>query len=95
MKVELIPMNASHAEIFYQWRQEPIANQYNPLKQLGLDEIREQLKNSVSDLNSPLEEKHYRWIVQSQCDLVGNISLKGVNLMMQTAAIGYAVAQAH
>ena len=93
--MELCPPGPEHAEIFHSWRSQALAQAFNPIRPLSVDELREQLKTYRHELSELRENEQYRWFLKSEGEFVGQVAMSGVNLMMGTAEIGYTVGAAY
>jgi ribosomal-protein-alanine N-acetyltransferase len=81
--------------LFLQWRGEPSSVRHNPLKALSTDEIERMLRSEGSDMSDLRSHESYRWFVQYDGGVVGNVSLKNISHMMSYGEIGYAIAEAY
>lgn len=95
MQLKFCSPDPEYADLFLHWRQEEAARRYNPLRDLGLQELRELLSQCRSDLTDLKEKSDYRWFVKADGTLVGQVALYNVSLSMKTAEIGYTIAEAH
>ena len=91
--IELRPADPNYAETIFSWRQQPSTVKHNPLMKLSLEEVRSDLENTSVDLSSLKAGQDYRWFAFLNDSLIGNFSLKNVNLMMMYAEIGYGVGE--
>jgi ribosomal-protein-alanine N-acetyltransferase len=92
MKIQLIAADPSLAQIFYEYRQDPINIRYNPLLPSTVEALKERLAKASSDLSHFNNADSFFWFIQLESKLVGTISLQNLNKMMMTAEIGYTVA---
>jgi ribosomal-protein-alanine N-acetyltransferase len=94
LDLHLIPARAEHANIWMQWRSDPVAVMHNPYEPLPLEALQETLRQAGHNLaNESLTL--YRWIVCAQDDLVGMVSLHSVSWVHRHAEIGYQIAAEH
>ena len=91
--VQLRPVHSDDAEMIARWRAEPSARQYQPLRELPLDELRKQLKLRGSNEISPTAEGEFQWIVETQDGDVGWINLTMVSREHSIATIGYTIGE--
>ena len=92
-ELELCSPHSDYAEIFFSWRQEATTLKFNPIKQITVEETRDQLKKSKHELTELCEKEQYRWFFKIDGELVGQIGMNGVNNRMGTAEIGYTVGE--
>jgi RimJ/RimL family protein N-acetyltransferase len=93
--VALVPYRRAYTEPFMRWRTQPSTVRHNPLLSLGAKEIERQLRAEGSDLTRLRKHKSYRWFVESEGTVVGNVSLKSISHRMQYGEIGYGFGQDH
>lgn len=93
MKIELIAAQPVHAELMLRWRNEANTLAYNPVAPITIDELRERLRLNHHDLSMLEADAVYRWMVRADGELVANVSLKGADLSMGLAEIGYSVGE--
>jgi RimJ/RimL family protein N-acetyltransferase len=93
--INLIPYESDFLAPFIDWRGQPASVRHNPLKQMSNAEIAKMLEAEGSDLSDLKRYESYRWFIQYDSFLVGNVSLKNVSHMMKYAEIGYGVAEAY
>ena len=93
--MNLIPSSDSFAEIAFQWRTQSSTVKHNPLKDMSLDDVKEQYGKEGYDLSDLHSHDVYRWIGLSDDVPVGNVNLKNINHMMKFAEIGYGVGEQH
>lgn len=91
--LRLVPVRSDHAQLWWQWRQEPITRRFNPLRDLTIDELSSRLAVTGSDLRdrSRLE---YRWMVQAGDELIGTVSLVNCSWSLGHGEITYMLAEA-
>jgi [ribosomal protein S5]-alanine N-acetyltransferase len=83
------------ARAFIEWRNQPLSIQHNPLKTMTRAEIAKMLLSEGSDLADLNKYETYRWFVELNQDVVGNVSLKNISHSMGYAEIGYGIAESH
>lgn len=88
MTVRLVSPEVAHAELWLRWRREAATVRHNPVKQSGLEDISARLAACSHDLTDA-SAAEYRWMVESGGDIVGTVSLSGVNHAMGYGEIGY------
>ncbi|USN48511.1 MAG: GNAT family N-acetyltransferase [Pseudobdellovibrionaceae bacterium] len=91
--IELHPIQEEHAGTVLRWRRQPSTIKHNPVKNFSLEELKIHINREESDLSNLNEKSSYRWIALKNKILVGNASLKNINLMMNYAEIGYGVGE--
>lgn len=89
--IKLISAGPEYAETWYQYRSDPVALLYNPLRLMSLEELRERLSFSCSDWSEFADTESFFWFVEHEGKIVGTASLQNVNHMMLTAEMGYAI----
>ncbi len=89
MKIKLIDADPNLAELFYEYRQDPETQKYNPLVSSDIGALRKRLTEASSDLSEYEKAEAFFWFVQAEEQIVGNVTLQNINSMMQTAEIGY------
>ena len=89
--IHLVPYQSDFLAPFIQWRAQPSTVRHNPLKQMSNAEIARMLESQGSDLSDLRKYESYRWFIQYDGLLVGNVSLKNVSPMMKYGEIGYGV----
>jgi [ribosomal protein S5]-alanine N-acetyltransferase len=95
MMIFLVPYRPEFLELFVAWRGETLTARHNPLKPMTTDEIRKMLEGEGSDLSDLKKYEAYRWFIESNGKIVGNVSVKNISHMMNYAEIGYGVGQTH
>ena len=89
----LIPATPSHAELWWQWRQEEATQRFNPLDPISPKELAARLSVVGSDLRDP-SHMEYRWMVMRNGQAVGTVSLSRPSWRMGYAEIGYMLGEA-
>src|SRR4051812_31177988 len=92
MKISLVNNSVEHAELLYQWVNEPLSKKFNPLLKSSLEDIRKRLSHVSSDLKDD-NFNEYGWFIKADETLVGRILVKSVNHTMKLAEIGYGIAE--
>ena len=64
---------------------------YNPLSPITLENLRDQIKMTSSDLSNLSDSQEFRFLMQFENQLVGTIGLKNINHEMLFGEIGYGV----
>jgi RimJ/RimL family protein N-acetyltransferase len=90
MEIQLEAGDPRLAELFLEYRQDPVTRRFNPLKESTLEELRERLATSSSDWTHFPQADSFFWFASNGAQTVGTASLT-VNRMMLTAEIGYGV----
>ena len=93
-QVQLLSYQSSFLDPFIAWRNEPLAVQHNPFKQMCRDEIAAMLESEGSSLTDLTKYASYRWFVEVEREVVGSISLKNISHSMGYAEIGYGIGEA-
>lgn len=93
--VELVMSHPDHAELFLDWREDETTRRYNPLEPLGLDACRERLFREGRDLSEFGHVDAFCWFVRHGKEIVGSVSVRGINRKMMVAEIGYGIASKH
>lgn len=92
--VTLRRADASHAEIFHQIRSEPGASRYQPLRQYTVDRLRDMLDVRASlPFDRSLAGK-VQWLIESDGEPAGWITLDVTGREHGVAGIGYTVMEA-
>jgi RimJ/RimL family protein N-acetyltransferase len=86
-------VHVDDAETIAKWRAEPSARQYQPLRELPLDELRSQSATRGSNEISPAAEGEFQWIVETPDGDAGWISLTMVSREHSIATIGYTIGE--
>jgi ribosomal-protein-alanine N-acetyltransferase len=93
MQIKLVSSSPDFASLFYQYRNQHSTLKHNPLESINLEECRERLKQESSNLTELWEKSRFRWLVEVDGNVVGNVSIKNVNKMMLSAEIAYGIAE--
>ena len=91
--VQLRRVHGDNAEVIARWRAEPSARQYQPLRELPIDELRMQLELRGSNEISPTAEGEFQWIVETPDGDAGWINLTMVSREHSIATIGYTIGE--
>lgn len=91
--IELVPFQAEFIDLFIGWRGQASAVRHNPLKSMSASEIHEMLKSEGHELSNLKKYESYRWFIQFENQIVGNLSLKNISHMMSYAEIAYGVSE--
>ncbi len=91
MNASIVPADRRYAEIWYEWRQDPVARQYNPFAPSTVEALREFLTTVSSDITQFEQVDRFIWFLESNHEIVGNLNLYNVNKTMLTAEIGYLI----
>jgi ribosomal-protein-alanine N-acetyltransferase len=91
MDITFIPADASLAEVFNEYRQDPVTRQYNPLQPATSESLRERLSKASSDWSQFGRADFFCWFAKSGSVVVGQFNIQNINRMMLTAEIGYGV----
>lgn len=93
--VVLVPYRRAFLEPFMRWRLQASTVRHNPLLALSSKEIERRLRAESSTLSDVRKHKSYRWFVEHEGTVVGNVSLKSINHRMRFGEIGYGFGQDH
>ncbi len=93
--LKLVPYQPSFLDAFLEWRVQPLSQRHNPLKALSKADVVRMLESEGSDLADFQKHKTYRWFIERDGEVVGNVSLKGISYQMNYGEIGYGVAPRH
>lgn len=83
------------AEMLHAWRAEPSASRYQPLRQIGVEELRDRLRAQAGVVLGPAWNGDARWIVERDGLPVGTASLWVTDRTHGIGAIGYTIGEAH
>jgi len=93
MQVQLVPYLPEFLDRFMEWRNEPASIRHNPLITVSREEASRLRLAEGSDLKDPRPFESYRWFIQADGNIVGSVSIKNINTIMNYAEIGYGVAE--
>jgi ribosomal-protein-alanine N-acetyltransferase len=93
-RLQLVPANASHAQVWWRWRQEESTRRHNPLDDIGPLELASRLSLIGGDLQDT-SFAEYRWMVLLDAVPVGTVSLSRPSWRMGYGEIGYMLAEAY
>jgi ribosomal-protein-alanine N-acetyltransferase len=91
--IRLRRVRADDAEMVAGWRAELSARQYQPLRELPLEELRNQLAARGANPISRTAEGEFQWIVETLDGDVGWINLTTVSREHSIATIGYTIGE--
>ena len=91
MKIQLLPYKEEYVPLLLRWRNQPLSVKHNPLMPLNIEKLRAGLLEEGFDLHDLKAFKKYRFFIEANGEVCGSISLKEINLMMNSAEIGYQV----
>ena len=91
--VRLIAPRASHAKLWFAWRNEPRARQFMPLEPWSVNALKQRLSMSVPNLADPAQQEH-RWIVQYDEESVGIVAILRPAHRQGHAEISYHLSEA-
>jgi len=94
MPLKLTPAGLKHARQWYLWRKDESALRYNPMSEVPLDLLQDRLSQSGSDLSNETYHE-YRWIIESEGNLIGTVSLHQVSWPHLHADLGYQIDAAY
>lgn len=92
--VRLIDPRPLHAKLWFAWRNEAHAQRYMPIEPWSVNALKRRLAASIPDLSDPEKQEH-RWIVQSEEEIVGIVSILRPVFRQGHAEISYHLAEAH
>ena len=93
--LNLIPYQPLFLDAFIVWRAQPLSIRFNPLKEMNREEISTMLEAEGAELTDLNKYENYRWFIEYDGEVVGNVSLKNISQMMKHAEIGYGIGEAH
>jgi len=93
LKIELVPTDPKHFELWQKWRAEPNTLKYNPIAVTSLEKLRERMMLMSSDLSNIKGAEEFQFFIQCEMQLVGTVSFKNISHMMLYGEIGYDVGQ--
>ncbi len=100
MTVDLVRFKPEYFEEFMKWRNQPLSRAHNPLKDIDPGTMFKILGDEKTDLailsrdSENFEEDFgFRWFIETENKVVGNITLKNISMMMGYAEIGYSVGE--
>lgn len=91
----LIPSSPEYAEKWLRWREEPRSQQFNPLLESSVADLRDRLSRASSDLSNLRAAEEFLFFWQESGEIVGQVKLSGVNHTMGYGEIGYSIAESH
>jgi RimJ/RimL family protein N-acetyltransferase len=87
-----VPTDASHAELWYEWRQDSEGKKYNPFAPSPVEVLRQRLSKASSDIALFDRADSFIWLLKAENEVVGNMNIHNINKTMLTAEIGYMIA---
>jgi ribosomal-protein-alanine N-acetyltransferase len=91
-RLQLVPANPSHAQVWWRWRQEAATQRHNPLDDIDPTELASRLSLVGGDLRDK-SFAEYRWMVLLDAKAVGTISLSRPSWRMGFGEIGYMLSE--
>jgi ribosomal-protein-alanine N-acetyltransferase len=92
-RLQLVPAEPSHAQVWWRWRQEESTRRHNPLDDISALELASRLTLMGGDLRDT-SYAEYRWMVLLDAVAVGTISLSRPSWRMGYGEIGYMLSEA-
>lgn len=94
--VSLRPVSIEDAEQIHAWRSEPSVSRYQPIRAIGLDEVRSLIASRLRSNPGPNADGDFQWVILADGVPAGWISLKidPADRAHGNAAIGYAIGEA-
>jgi len=89
--LNFLPALPELAPKFYEYRQDPVTQQFNPIRPSSLEAVRARLEKASSDWAEFHRAESYFWFVEEAGAVVGNVTIQSINHMMLTAEVGYGV----
>jgi len=93
--IRLIPYRPDFLDLFIAWRNESHSVRHNPLSPTSREEMARRCLAEGSDLSDLSTHESYRWFIEMENAVVGNVSIKNISRMMGYAEIAYGVAESH
>ena len=93
VEVALVPYKPEYLDEFLRWRDQAASIRHNPLMKVTREETAEMLLKDGCDLADLKVCEKFRWFIQADGEVVGNISLKNISHSMGYAEIGYGVSE--
>ncbi len=90
-EVTLTAADPRFADLFYEWRQDPLARRLNPLDSLTVEQLGLRLSSSSSDLSEFESVTSFFWFISQSDEKIGWVSLSNINKRMLTIELGYGV----
>jgi ribosomal-protein-alanine N-acetyltransferase len=92
--LRLTPADPALAEWWHGTRQETETLRYNPLLPMTVEQVRERLMRSSSDLRADYDRiDDFFWAARLGDELLGHVTLQNINRTMGTGEIGYGIAE--
>lgn len=91
MMFKIVPPRPEFADAVFEYRNDEVTRQFNPLKPADLERVKALLSEASGDLSQLGNKGSFMWFVEVDGKVAGNFSLGDVNHDMQTASIGYGV----
>ena len=92
-RVTLRRVSPADAEMIYAWRSESSTRRYQPIRQIPLDAVREQLIHRSRQPIDPSFDSAAQWVVQAAGTSVGWMSLEVVSREHRLGSVGYTIAE--
>lgn len=93
--VTLRPAVPADAQRLRTWRGEPSVREHQPLHELSLADLRDDVAGRAGDDIYRAQGEKFQWIVQADGEPVGWITLMVINWEHGLAEVGYALGHAH
>jgi RimJ/RimL family protein N-acetyltransferase/uncharacterized protein YciI len=93
--IKLIPFKPEFIDVFLEWRNQPLSLKHNPLASISREELLNLLMEDGTNLVDIINKERFRWFIDYKGFPVGNVSLKNINLVMNTAEIAYGISEKH
>jgi ribosomal-protein-alanine N-acetyltransferase len=91
--VTLRRVSPADAEMIFAWRSEPSTRRYQPIRQIPLDAVREQLTRRSRHPIDPSFDGEAQWVVQASGTPVGWMTLEVVSREHRIGSVGYTIAE--
>jgi ribosomal-protein-alanine N-acetyltransferase len=93
MNIRLVPYRRDYLEGYLRYREQASTVRHNPLTPSTVEELERRLEKEGSELSDLKRFESYRWFVEAEGEIVGNVSLTNINHMMGYAEIGYGISE--
>ncbi len=91
MEIQFLASSPQYAELFFEYRNDPVTRQFNPLLNQSLEDLKKRLAEAGSDWADFDKKDAFLWFVSLNDKVVGTASVQNINRSMLTAEIGYGV----
>lgn len=91
MEMQFLPSDPQYAEMFSNYRNDPVTQKFNPVLNQTLEELKKRLSEACSDWSDFDKKESFIWFVSYRGNTVGTASMHNINRSMLTAEIGYGV----